>query len=139
MPVQQSRDHTRGLLLPHYFFYVRTAHGTLINDNKGVHLPDIEVALDEASRAARALSEDAGVNGYDASGSYFEIVSSDGRERIVMPIDVALKPREGGAAASPLRFARTFSCYLSSYCWRGLAVLKVVKAIASQGPLGRGP
>ena len=110
--------------MPHYFFYVRTAHGTLINDNKGVHLTDIEVALDEASRAAKALSADAAINGYKASGSYFEIVSLDGRERIVMPIGAAAMSRDGvrsWAGGRPLRFVRRVSSHLSSYCWRGLA------------------
>lgn len=124
--------------MPHYFFYVRTAHSTLINDNHGVNLPDIGVALEEAGRAAKALSEDAALNGYEATGSYFEIVSLDGRERIIMPIAVALTPRKGdrGAWASALRFARAFFYRLRAYCRRGLALLEVLKARLSQAPLG---
>jgi hypothetical protein len=114
--------------VPHYFFYVRTAHGTLINDNKGVHLPDIEVALDEASRASKALSEDAATNGYEASGSYFEIVSLDSRQRIVMPIHVAPKFSKVGRGCAPwlLRFVRRVSCHLFSCCRRRLAEFKGV-------------
>jgi hypothetical protein len=127
--------------LPHYFFYVRTAHGTLINDDKGVHLSDIEVALDEASRAAKSLGEDAAVNGYQASGTYLEIVSSDSRERIIMPVDITAKSWEANrccASTQPLRFVRRLFHRVISYCSPYLAGVKAVMTHVSQAPLGRG-
>jgi hypothetical protein len=71
--------------MPRYFFHIRAAKGALIQDEDGVHLPDIAAACEEARRAAESFSADAERGGYDYSGCRFEIASDDGRETINVP------------------------------------------------------
>jgi hypothetical protein len=74
--------------MPRYHFHIRTRSDALIQDEEGVHLPDMDAACEEARLAAQALGKDAEHGGYDYSGCYFEIVSADGRERLAVPARV---------------------------------------------------
>ena len=51
--------------MPRYHFHIRSAGGTLIKDEEGVHLPDIDAAREEARRAAESFSTDTEHGGYD--------------------------------------------------------------------------
>ena len=71
--------------MPRYYFNIRSASGALIQDEEGVHLPNIEAAREEARLTAMSFGVDTEHGGYNYSGSYFEIVSQDGRERLAVP------------------------------------------------------
>ena len=71
--------------MPRYYFHIRTAKGLLIQDEDGVHLPDIAAAREEARLTAASLKTDTERGGYDYSDSYFEILSADGREADTVP------------------------------------------------------
>ena len=71
--------------MPRYHFNIRTAQGSFIQDEDGVHLPSMEAAREEARLTAASLSVDTRLGGYDYSGCYFEIVSADGREAEIYP------------------------------------------------------
>jgi hypothetical protein len=71
--------------MPRYHFHIRSAGAALIEDEEGVHLTDIEAAREEARLAAVSFDADSRRGGYDYSGSYFEIVSEDGRETVIVP------------------------------------------------------
>ena len=71
--------------MPRYHFHIRTAQGALIQDEDGVHLPDIEAAREEARLTAASLNVDTRHGGNDYSDCYFEIVSADGRDTATVP------------------------------------------------------
>jgi hypothetical protein len=72
------------VLVPRYHFHIRTSGGALVQDEEGVHLPDIEAAREEARLTAAGFSADTKLGGYDYSACHFEIVSDDGRETITV-------------------------------------------------------
>jgi hypothetical protein len=71
--------------MPRYHFHIRTAQGTLVQDEEGVHLPDIGAAREEARLTASSFSAETKLGGNDYSECFFEIVSADGREAITLP------------------------------------------------------
>jgi hypothetical protein len=71
--------------VPRYHFHIRTAQGSLVQDEDGVHLPDIEAAREEARLTAVSFSAETKLGGNDYSGCFFEIVSADGRETVTVP------------------------------------------------------
>jgi hypothetical protein len=77
--------------MPRYYFHLHTAHGTLIEDDQGVHLSDIDEACDQAQVAAKSLRADADLVGCDYSGSYFEMVSAGTDASLMVPAHVTAK------------------------------------------------
>jgi hypothetical protein len=71
--------------MPRYYFHIRTAQGTWVQDEEGVYLPDIEAARQEAGLTASSFSVDTEHGGKDYSECYFEIVSADGRDTATVP------------------------------------------------------
>jgi hypothetical protein len=73
------------ICVPRYYFHIRTAKGALVEDEEGVHLPDLAAAREEARLTAASLQTDTEQGGYDYSDSYFEILSADGQEADTVP------------------------------------------------------
>jgi hypothetical protein len=57
----------------------------LVQDEDGVHRPDLAAAREEARQTAASLKTDTERGGYDYSECYFEILSADGREAAAVP------------------------------------------------------
>ena len=55
--------------MPRYHFHIRSAGGTLIKDEEGVHLPDIDAAREEARFAAETFGADRERGGYDTQAA----------------------------------------------------------------------
>ena len=64
--------------MPRFFFHLRSPSGTLIRDDEGVDLPDLDAAAHEAARTARSFARDSDLGGHDYSGWTFEIRSNNG-------------------------------------------------------------
>jgi hypothetical protein len=79
---------SEGMGMPRHHFHIRTPSGALIQDEEGVHLPDIDAVREETRAAAQSFGKDAERGGYDYSGCYFEIVSQDSRETMAVPAHV---------------------------------------------------
>jgi hypothetical protein len=62
-----------------------SAQGALVRDETGTYLPDIDAARSEARLVAEEFSAEFERGGQDHSGSYFEIVSADGKQMITVP------------------------------------------------------
>ena len=71
--------------MPRYHFHIRTAQGALVQDEEGVHLPDIEAAREEARLTAASFNAETKLGGNDYSDCFFEIISADRRETITVP------------------------------------------------------
>ena len=72
--------------MPLYFFHIVTKDGTVLPDDTGVQLPDLDAARQEADRTVASLLRDTELGGRDYTGGIFEVESDDGRQVFAWPI-----------------------------------------------------
>jgi hypothetical protein len=78
-----------------FFFHIRD-DSRLIEDGRGLNLPDLDSALVEARHAARDIGARFAGNDRALMNKAFEICDGTGRELAVLPFSKALRARRNG-------------------------------------------
>ncbi len=72
--------------MPLYFFHIVTKDGSVLPDNTGLQLPDLDAARQEADLTIASLLRDTERGGRDYTGGTFKVESDDGRQVFAWPI-----------------------------------------------------
>lgn len=86
--------------MPHYFFDV-IIDGVVVKDAKGMELPDLDAAREEALKAARKDTVDRLANGGGLlNGAFLITAGAGGDPLLTVPFEEALVPQHSPVAES---------------------------------------